>query len=58
MTDEYFNKSTRGPLDNIHFTLVFVGFLCGVGGVIIASVPVAICGLIVMAWGLAYFAAN
>lgn len=58
MADEYFNKSTRGPLDNIHFALAFVGFLVGVGGVIIASVFVAICGLMVLLWGLAYFAAN
>lgn len=58
MADEYFNRSTRGPLDNIHFTLAFVGFLLGVGGVVIASVPVATCGLMVLAWGLAYFAVN
>jgi hypothetical protein len=45
-------------MDYFHFTVVFAGFCSAVGGVVISSPCIGWCGLVVMAWGLAYFVAN
>ena len=47
--------SERGPWDFIMFGLVFFGFIFASGGVIAASVRVAVIGLLAMLLGLAYF---
>jgi len=51
--DEY-----RSPLDFFHFTIASLGFLIAGGGIIVASVRVALLGLIMFAWGFAYFCAQ
>ena len=53
--DESTNELNRPRWDFIQFAVTFVGFLCGVTGMIINSIPTALTGLILMAIGLAYF---
>jgi hypothetical protein len=48
-------ESNRSPLDFVHFGIISMGFLLVAAGVISASAPVALTGLIAMGWGLAYF---
>ncbi len=48
----------RGPLDFIHFALVFFGLVIALAGVVITSVRVTLCGVIVVAWGLSYYYAH
>lgn len=58
MAEELYKEPCRGPLDVAHFTFAFIGFLAAVGGVIIVSASLAIIGVLILAWGLSYFAAN
>jgi hypothetical protein len=48
----------RSGVDYFHFTVVFAGFCFAVGGVVISSPCIGCCGLVLMAWGLVYFAVN
>ena len=45
----------KGPLDFFHFALAFFGLIIALTGVVITSVRVTLCGLVVLAWGFAYF---
>jgi hypothetical protein len=51
-------EGTRGGLDLFHFAVTFAGFVFAIGGVVISSTCVCCCGLVILAWGLAYFTAN
>ena len=47
--------SERGPWDFIMFGLTFYGFVFTLGGVIAASIGVALTGLMAMSVGLLFF---
>ena len=50
--------SNRSTVDVFHFALCAFGFFFGVGGVVVSSIPVALCGFLAIAWGLLYFAVS
>jgi len=48
-------STTRRPKDYFHFGLTFFGLIIAAGGVITVSIAGAICGLVLIAMGMAYF---
>ena len=44
----YSDSTDRGPVDFVLFGLAFVGFLLGLGGVILSSLAAAIFGLFLL----------
>jgi len=50
-----FEDPERSTGDLIHYGILFFGFCFGVTGVVIASAAVAITGLVLTVWGLAWF---
>lgn len=58
MSNDVPTPFTRSRLDFIHFTLASAGFFIAAGGVVISSVCLALTGLAVHLWGLAYFRFN
>ena len=48
-------STTRGPKDYFHFGITFFGIIIAAAGVITVSVAGAICGLVLIALGMAYF---
>ncbi len=53
--DEHFEDPEPGTGDFIHYGILFFGFCFGVAGVVTGSPAVAITGLILAGWGLAWF---
>lgn len=53
-----FEADDRNPLDLAHFALGFIGFVGAVGGMIIVSAPIAVLGVILFLWSVAYFTAQ
>lgn len=51
-------KFTRSPLDIFHFAVVSIGVVIALAGVILASIRIALFGLVLVAWGLTYFYAE
>lgn len=49
------DSTSRGPLDYFHFAVAFFGLILTVAGVITTSPGFAIFGVLVLAFGLAYF---
>jgi len=52
------SEGLRSGVDNFHFTVVFGGFCFAVAGVVISSPCIGCGGLLILAWGMAYFAVN
>ncbi|HZQ45431.1 MAG TPA: hypothetical protein VFC07_00345 [Verrucomicrobiae bacterium] len=50
--------TTRTPLDYFHFALASLGLVVAASGVILSSAGVGLCGLVLVVWGLGYFAAD
>jgi hypothetical protein len=48
-------STDRVPLDYFSFGVTCLGVIIGISGVITTSLPAAICGLVLIAFGLAYF---
>jgi hypothetical protein len=48
----------RSGWDYFHFALAAAGFFLAVGGAVLSSPCLGCCGLVVMAWGVAYFVVN
>jgi hypothetical protein len=48
-------STSRGPKDYFHFGITFFGLIIGIGGVITVSITGTICGLVLVAFGMAYF---
>lgn len=48
-------STTRGPRDYFHFGVIFLGALIAISGVVTVSVRAAVCGLVLIAFGMAYF---
>lgn len=48
-------STTRGPKDFFHFGITFLGILFAVAGVVMSSDQIAIAGLVLIAWGMAFF---
>jgi hypothetical protein len=44
----YSDSTDRGPVDFVLFGLAFIGFLLGLGGVILSSLAAAIFGLFLL----------
>jgi hypothetical protein len=56
MPDEVLdNEYIRSPLDFFHFGVVSLGIVLALAGVVITSVRVVLLGLVLVAWGGAYF---
>ncbi|HXT11555.1 MAG TPA: hypothetical protein VN873_08320 [Candidatus Angelobacter sp.] len=51
-------STTRTPRDIFHFTVTVAGIVLGIGGVITSSVAASVCALVMIFFGLAYFALN
>lgn len=51
-------STSRGPVDAFHFAISCWGALIGIAGIITTTVPIAICGLVLVALGMAYFLVN
>jgi hypothetical protein len=48
-------STSRGPKDYFHFGLTGLGIIVAVIGVVIVSLRTVACGLVLIAFGLAYF---
>jgi hypothetical protein len=48
-------STSRGPTDYFHFGVTCLGAIIGIAGVVTVTVPTVICGLVLIAFGLAYF---
>jgi hypothetical protein len=48
-------STTRDAKDCFHFAITFFGIIIAAAGVVTVSVGAAICGLILIAFGLTYF---
>lgn len=48
-------STTRGPKDFFHFGIIFLGVLFAISGVVITSIRIAILGLVLIAFGMAFF---
>jgi hypothetical protein len=46
--DANYDSTDRKPGDYVLFALAFLGFIIGVGGVVVASIPAAFTGLVLM----------
>jgi hypothetical protein len=46
--DTHYDSTDRTPSDYFLFALAFLGFMIGVGGVVVASAPAAFTGFILM----------
>ena len=46
--DTNYDSTDRKPADYVLFALAFLGFIIGLSGVIVASVPAAFIGLVLM----------
>jgi hypothetical protein len=51
-------EGIRSAVDLFHFAVAFTGFVFAVGGVVVSAPCVCTVGLLLLAWGVAYFAAN
>jgi hypothetical protein len=51
-------EGVRGAVDLFHFAVGFAGFAFAAGGVVISSPCVGCMGLLLFAWGVAYFFVN
>lgn len=51
-------EGSRNQWDFFHFAIAFGGFCLALGGVVLSSICIAISGLIIFAWGMAYFVAH
>jgi hypothetical protein len=51
-------EGTRSAVDLFHFGVAFTGFVFAVGGVVISAQCVCCVGLLLLAWGVAYFAVD
>lgn len=49
-------STSRTPKDYFHFGLTGLGAILAMSGVVILSLRVVICGLVLIVFGLAYFA--
>lgn len=52
---EKVESTTRGPKDYFHFGAIFLGTLIALAGVVTVSLRAAICGIVLVAFGMAYF---
>lgn len=48
-------STSRGPKDYFHFGVTFLGIILTAGGVITTSIAASVCGLVLIALGMAYF---
>jgi hypothetical protein len=48
-------STSRGPTDCFHFAITCLGAIIGIAGVITTTMATSICGLVLIAFGLAYF---
>jgi hypothetical protein len=48
-------STSRRPTDYFHFGITFFGLIIGIGGVITVSIAASVCGLAMVALGVAYF---
>lgn len=48
-------STDRRPTDYFHFGVTCLGVIIAIAGVVTTSIPTAICGLVLIAFGLAYF---
>jgi len=46
--DANYDSTDRQPADYVLFALPFLGFIIGLGGVVVASIPAAFTGLVLM----------
>lgn len=51
-------EGLRSGVDCFHFAMAFAGFCFAVSGAVLSSPCIGCCGLLALAWGLVYFAAN
>jgi len=49
-------STSRTPKDYFHFGLTALGAILAIAGVVILSLRTVICGLVLIVFGLAYFA--
>ena len=49
------DSTERRPTDYFHFGVTFLGVIIGIAGVVTLTVATAICGLVLIAFGMAYF---
>ena len=56
--DDNSSVSSRSTLEVFHFALCAAGFFIGAGGIVIASIPVALLGGFFMLWSLLFFLVN
>ena len=48
-------STRRRPTDYFHFGITFFGIIIAIGGVIATSIASTVCGLLLIALGMAYF---
>jgi hypothetical protein len=48
-------STDRRPTDYFHFGLMFFGLIIGIAGVITTTAAAAICGVLMLLLGVAYF---
>jgi hypothetical protein len=48
----------RNPLDLGHFALGFIGFIAASFGIVILSAPIALGGVVLFLWSVAYYCAQ
>ena len=53
--DTSVESTERKSTDYFHFGVMFLGFLIGAAGVVTLSRGATLCGLVLIAFGLAYF---
>ena len=51
-------STTRGPIDILHFGLIFFGIILGAGGIVTTSIAASVCALVLIGLGMAYFLVN
>ena len=48
-------STSRGLKDYFHFGVTFFGIILTIGGVVTTSIAASVCGLVLIALGMAYF---